>query len=103
MVANISQLIKTFCFLVSKVKPVSDNVCYNDSVRDAVNNYNFESCDMSLDDGNGLNVSLQMSNNPDVFYSSFTSLIFSNANFFFTTVDHFIVTLMAMNLVRQMY
>ena len=103
MVANISQLIKTFCFLVSKVKPVSDNFCYNDSVRDAVNNYNFESCDMSLDDGNGLNVSLQMSNNPDVFYSSFTSLIFSNANFFFTTVDHFIVTLMAMNLVRQMY
>ena len=46
---------------------------------------------------------LQKSNDPDAFYSSCTSLIFSNTERFFTTMDHFSATLTAMNLARQMH
>ena len=46
-------------------------------------------------------MSLQNSNDPDTFYSSFTSFISSNAETFFTTLDHFTATLMANNLGRQ--
>ena len=46
---------------------------------------------------------LKKSNDPDAFYSSFTSLTFSNAETFFTTLDHFTATLMEMNLARQIY
>ena len=46
---------------------------------------------------------LQKSNDPDALYSHFTSLISSNAEIFFTTLDHFTVTIIAMNLVRQMH
>ena len=46
---------------------------------------------------------LQQSNDHDTFYSSFTSLISSNAETFFIKLDHFTATLMAMNLARQIY
>ena len=46
---------------------------------------------------------LQQSNDHDTFYSSFTSLISSNAETFFITLDHFTATLMEMNLARQIY
>ena len=46
---------------------------------------------------------LKKSNDPDAFYFSFTSLISSNAETFFTALDHFTATLMAMNLVRQIH
>ena len=46
---------------------------------------------------------LQKSNDPAAFYSSFTSLISSNAEIFFTRLDHFTATLMAMNLARQIH
>ena len=46
---------------------------------------------------------LQKSNDSDAFYSSFTSLISSNAETIFTTLNHFAATLMAMNLARQIH
>ena len=46
---------------------------------------------------------LQKSNDPVEFYSSFTSLITSNAEIFFTALDHFTATLMAVNLARQIH
>ena len=46
---------------------------------------------------------LQKSNDPDTFYSSFTSLISSNAETFFTTQDYFTATLIPMNLARKIY
>ena len=65
-------------FLVSKVKlSVSENLCYNDSIRNAARNYDFESFDKLLENVNGLYMRLQKSNDPDAFYSSFTSLISS--------------------------
>ena len=91
-------------FLVSKVKwPVSENLCYNKSIRNAARNYDFESCDKLLENVNGLYMKLQKSNDPDAFYSSFTSLTSSDVETFSTTLDHFIATLMAMNLVRQIH
>ena len=91
-------------FLVSKVKrSVSENLCYNDSIRNAARNYNFESCDKLLENVYGLYMRLQKSNDPDAFYSSFTFLISSNAETFLTTLDHLTATLMAMNLARQLH
>ena len=69
-------------FLVSKVKQsVSDNLCYKDSIRNAAINCDFESCDKLLKNVNDLFMNLQKSNDPDTFYSSFTSLISSKINF----------------------
>ena len=46
---------------------------------------------------------LQKSNDPDAFYSSFTSLISSNAETILAKLNHFAATLMAMNLARQIH
>ena len=75
MVANLGESIKAFCFFSKVKQSVSENLCYN-SVK---------------------------SNDPDAFYSSFTSLISSNAKTFFKTLDHFTATFMATNLARQIY
>ena len=46
--------------LVSKVKhSVSDNFCYNDSVRVAAINYDCEGCDKLLENANGLYMNLK--------------------------------------------
>ena len=76
MVANLGESIKTFCFFSKVKQSVSENFCYNNSV---------------------------ISNDPDAFYSSFTSLISSNAKTFFKTLDHFTATLLATNLARQIH
>ena len=89
-------------FLVSKVKQsVSDNLCYKDSIRNAAINCDFESCDKLLKNVNDLFMNLQKSNDPDTFYSSFTSLISSKTETIFTTLVHSTATLMAINLARQ--
>ena len=99
-----SSIITFFFFLISKVKrSVSENLCYNDSIRNTSGNYNFESCDKLLENVNGLYMRLQESDDPDAFYSSFTSLISSNAETFLTTLDHFTATVMAINLARQIH
>ena len=91
-------------FFFSKVKrSVSENLCHNDSIGNAARNYDFESCDKLLENVSGLYMRLQKSNDPDAFYSSFTSLISSNAEIFFKRLDHFTATLMAMNLARQIH
>ena len=59
------------------------------------------SYDKLLKNVNVLYMSWQKLNDPDTFHSSFTSLISSNAETFFTTLGHFTATLMAMNLARQ--
>ena len=93
---------KDFFFFFSKVKrSVSENLCHNDSIRNAARNYDFESCDKLLENVSGLYMRLQKSNDHDAFYSSFTSLISSNAEIFFKRLDHFTATLVAMNLARQ--
>ena len=89
-------------FLVSKVKQsVSDNLCYKDSIRNAAINCDFKSCDKLLKNVNDLFMNLQKSNDPDTFYSSFTSLISSKTETIFTTLVHSTATLMAINLARQ--
>ena len=88
VVRHIARIIdKDFLFfLVSKVKrSVSENLCYNDSVRNAAGDCNYESCDKLLKNVNSLYMRLKKSNDPDEFYSSFTSLISSNAETFFRT------------------
>ena len=93
-----------FFFFFSKIKrSVSENLCHNDSIGNAARNYDFESCDKLLENVSGLYMRLQKSNDPAAFYSSFTSLISSNAEIFFTRLDHFTATLMAMNLARQIH
>ena len=90
-------------FLLFLLQSVSENLCYSDSVRDTARNYNFESCDELLENVNGLKYQATKSNDPDAFYSSFTSLISSNTETFFTALVHFTATIMAMNLARQIH
>ena len=91
-------------FLASTVKQSgSENLCYKDSVRNATRNYDFESYNKLLENVNHLYMRLQKSNDPDAFYSSCTSLIFSNTERFFTTMDHFSTTLTAMTPARQIH
>ena len=84
------------------MQSVSENLCY-DSVRDATTNCNFESCYKLLENVNGLYTSPQKSNEPYTFCSSFTFFTSSNVEAFYTTVDRFTATLIAMNLSRQIH